>query len=181
MVWEEGSWEVFVDNKSPGIIVKVEFMDQSLKMNENPSIFFAMEKNQDQDGPDYKVVLWVGRWHIWQNHCVILLLTCLLHSLFLSDTVYCECSNKLLLRELVKKGKRGLFLISLILAWKSKVNFLSIFVCLPFDAWSAMIRWWLKWFHSIWLITHLFTSSIYCKPIISSAFPCAKQWYIMLT
>ena len=39
MVWEEGSWEVFVDNKSPGIIVKVEFMDQSLKMNENPSIF----------------------------------------------------------------------------------------------------------------------------------------------
>lgn len=106
MVWEEGSWEVFVDNKSPRIIVKVEFMDQSLKMNENPSIFLLWKKNQDQDGPDYKVVLWVGRWHIWQNHCVILLLTCLLHSLFLSDTVYCECSNKLLLRELVKKGKK---------------------------------------------------------------------------
>ena len=46
MVWEEGSWEVFVDNKSPRIIVKVEFMDQSLKMNENPSIFFDMEKTK---------------------------------------------------------------------------------------------------------------------------------------
>ena len=41
-------------------IVKMKFMDQSLKMNENPSeyfFFFAMEKKQDQDGPDYKVVL----------------------------------------------------------------------------------------------------------------------------
>ena len=180
MVWEEGSWEVFVDNKSPGIIVKVEFMDQSLKMNENPSIFLLWKKNQDQDGPDYKVVLWVGRWHIWQNHCVILLLTCLLHSLFLSDTVYCECSNKLLLRELVKGKKREKEVyFSYLLFWHENPKWIS---CLfLFDAWSAMIRWWLKWFHSIWLITHLFTSSIYCKPIISSAFPCAKQWYIMLT
>ena len=32
-------------------------MDQSLKMNENPSIFLLWKKNQDQDGPDYKVVL----------------------------------------------------------------------------------------------------------------------------
>ena len=46
MVWEEGSWEVFVDNKSPGIIVKVEFMDQSLKMNENPSIFLLWKKTK---------------------------------------------------------------------------------------------------------------------------------------
>ena len=60
-------------------------------------------------------------WHIWQNHCVILLLTCLLHSLFLLSDMYCECSNKLLLRELVKKREKEVY-FSYLWFWHENSN-----------------------------------------------------------
>ena len=143
-------------------------------MNENPSIFLLWKKNQDQDGPDYKVVLWVGRWHIWQNHCVILLLTCLLHSLFLSDTVYCECSNKLLLRELVKKGKKRFISHIFDFGMKIQSEFpvyfcLSTIWCLISD--DPMVAEMVPFYLADNTFIH-FIFLHYCKPIISSAFPC---------